>query len=45
MFCEKDNLQILCHSCHKVKSDDEKARAKVRRDKAKGIIFDDDSDD
>lgn len=43
MFCEQDNLQVLCHSCHKVKSDDEKARAKARRDKVKGI-FDDDSE-
>lgn len=42
LFSEPENLQVLCHSCHKIKTDDEKARAKVRRDKAKGIIFDDD---
>lgn len=41
MFCEKDNLQILCHACHKIKSDDEKARAKARRDKLKQEDVDD----
>lgn len=31
MFCEADNLQVLCHACHKVKTDEEKAIAKARR--------------
>lgn len=35
MFCEQDNLQILCYTCHKEKSDKEKAIAKQRRDKNK----------
>lgn len=37
MFSERDNLQVLCYDCHKKKSDDEKARAKIRRDKDKEI--------
>jgi len=37
MFSERDNLQVLCYECHKLKSDDEKARAKVRRDNKKGL--------
>lgn len=24
LFCDKDNLQCLCHSCHKIKTDEEK---------------------
>lgn len=35
MFSESDNLQVLCYECHKVKSDEEKALAKDRRDKEK----------
>ena len=35
MFCEADNLQVLCHECHKVKTDEEKAVAKQRRDALK----------
>jgi 5-methylcytosine-specific restriction endonuclease McrA len=35
MFCEADNLQVLCYECHKKKSDEEKAIAKARRDKMK----------
>ena len=35
MFCEPDNLQVLCYDCHKKKSDEEKAIAKLRRDKLK----------
>ena len=31
MFCEADNLQVLCHECHKVKTDLEKGIAKQRR--------------
>lgn len=37
MFSEKDNLQVLCYECHKIKSDDEKARAKDRRLKEKEL--------
>lgn len=35
MFCEKDNLQVLCKACHDIKSTEEKAIAKARRDKLK----------
>lgn len=35
MFSEADNLQALCYACHKIKSDNEKARAKIRRDRLK----------
>lgn len=35
MFCEKDNLQVVCHECHQEKSNEEKAIAKARRDKEK----------
>lgn len=31
MFCEMDNLQVLCHACHLVKSNEEKEIAKQRR--------------
>jgi hypothetical protein len=24
MFCEKENLQVLCHECHKAKTQEEK---------------------
>ena len=41
MFCEKDNLQVLCTACHDVKTDSEKARAKARRDKLKEEDIDD----
>lgn len=37
MFSERDNLQVLCYACHKIKSDDEKARAKQRRMNAKEL--------
>jgi 5-methylcytosine-specific restriction endonuclease McrA len=30
MFCEKDNLQVLCHACHTDKSNAERALAKER---------------
>lgn len=26
LFCEKDNLQVLCHSCHKVKTQEERSK-------------------
>jgi 5-methylcytosine-specific restriction endonuclease McrA len=42
MFCEADNLQVLCTECHTIKTDDEKARAKARRAKQKDIDDDDD---
>ena len=38
LFCEKDNLQILCDSCHTVKSNAEKAIAKERRRKEKMVL-------
>lgn len=41
MFCEKDNLQVLCTECHTVKTDDEKARAKARRARDRGNDIDD----
>ena len=31
MFCEKDNLQVLCKVCHDAKSAEEKEIAKIRR--------------
>jgi hypothetical protein len=31
MFSEKENLQVLCYECHKIKTDKEKAIAKQRR--------------
>lgn len=41
MFCEADNLQVLCNDCHTVKTDDEKARAKARRQREKDLDIDD----
>lgn len=35
MFCELDNLQLLCGKCHKVKSQEEIDLAKARRAKEK----------
>lgn len=35
MFCEPENLQVLCRDCHEKKSNEEKATAKARRDKEK----------
>lgn len=35
LFCEADKLQVLCHSCHKKVTDEEKAIAKARRAKEK----------
>lgn len=31
MFCEKDNLQVLCKDCHDIKSQEEKEITKIRR--------------
>lgn len=31
LFCEKDNLQTLCTSCHKIVTDEEKDIAVARR--------------
>lgn len=31
LFVEVDKLQAICHACHKIKSDEEKAIAKERR--------------
>lgn len=41
MFCESPNLQILCTECHDIKTNDEKARAKARRQKLKEEDIDD----
>lgn len=41
MFCEADNLQVLCNDCHTIKTDDEKARAKARRQREKDLDIDD----
>jgi hypothetical protein len=35
MFCEADNLQVLCKSCHDSKSKEETAERAVHRRKAK----------
>lgn len=36
LFCSKSNLQILCKTCHKKKSNEEKKqRDKIRKQKAK----------
>ena len=35
MFCELDNLQVLCTDCHDKKCNEEKAIAKARRDEEK----------
>lgn len=35
MFCEEDNLQLLCGECHDKKSLDERQRAAERRKKEK----------
>lgn len=42
MFCEANNLQVLCTECHDIKTNDEKARAKARRLKEKELDIDDD---
>ena len=35
MFCEEDNLQVVCHECHTKKSNEERAAAKARREREK----------
>lgn len=35
MFCELDNLQLLCNDCHKIKSQEEIDLAKARRAREK----------
>lgn len=35
MFCETDNLQVLCTSCHDIKTNAEKQVAKERREREK----------
>jgi 5-methylcytosine-specific restriction endonuclease McrA len=37
MFCEIDNLQILCTDCHKLKCDEERAIHTERRRKERGL--------
>lgn len=41
MYCERDNLAVLCYDCHKKKTDEEKARAKARRLREKEEDIDD----
>lgn len=35
MFCEQENLQVVCHACHKEKCSEETAIAKERKAKEK----------
>lgn len=35
MFCEVDGLQVLCTKCHDIKTNEERAAAKVRRQSEK----------
>jgi len=35
LFCEEDNLQVLCRECHTSKSNEERAIAAQRRDNEK----------
>jgi len=37
LFCSKDNLSVLCKTCHKAKTDYEKALAVERRAKIKAL--------
>lgn len=37
MFCEKENLQVLCYSCHQDKSNQERAVAANRRQRDKNV--------
>lgn len=45
MFCEAENLQVLCNECHTKKSNEEKAVAKARRDRNKEEGIEDDGDE
>lgn len=38
MFCELDNLQLLCKACHDRKSKEETGQRKAHRDSLKGIV-------
>jgi 5-methylcytosine-specific restriction endonuclease McrA len=42
MFCEIENLQVLCRNCHDIKSNEERATAKLRRSNKKEEEYDDD---
>lgn len=37
LFCEADNLQALCGTCHEEKTNNEKAIAKARRERLKEV--------
>ena len=37
LFCDSDNLNILCKTCHKVKTDEEKRIRAINRKKAKQL--------
>lgn len=35
LFSEKENLQVLCHECHTIKTNEERAKAAEARKRAK----------
>jgi 5-methylcytosine-specific restriction endonuclease McrA len=37
MFCEEDNLQVVCHKCHTIKTTEERGQAKDRRAREKNV--------
>lgn len=41
LFCPKENLTVLCKTCHKTKTDSEKAAAVERRKKLKDLELSD----
>lgn len=44
MYCEEDNLQVLCHRCHTEKTNEERALAAKRRKQEKETQSNDNSD-
>lgn len=42
MYCEMDNLQLLCKDCHDIKTNQEKEIAAIHRAERKGIENDED---
>lgn len=45
MYCDSENLQLLCKSCHKIKSQEEIEIAKKRRAASKEELFEEDEDE